>query len=160
MVLHEPRASALRRAARRLERAAAGRDVAPVTTASSEAELRRWAGKVDWVLADAPCSNSGSLRRHPECKYRLFECEEGAHELLALVRLQRSILRQARDLLREGGTLVYSTCSLLHEENEEQLHWAEAELGMQSLPAAFSGCFPPVEGGRDGFFAAVLRKVA
>merc|ERR1711862_889799 len=100
-----------------------------------------------------PCSNTGSLKRHPECKYRLFECDKRIKELSALCETQRRLLRLANELMRpDGGSLVYCTCSLLVEENEEQVVWAGEALGLQSMYVPFTGCYPPVDGGRDGFF--------
>eukprot|EP00747_Dinoflagellata_sp_TGD_P004275 gnl/TRDRNA2_/TRDRNA2_111009_c0_seq1.p1 gnl/TRDRNA2_/TRDRNA2_111009_c0~~gnl/TRDRNA2_/TRDRNA2_111009_c0_seq1.p1 ORF type:complete len:347 (+),score=45.20 gnl/TRDRNA2_/TRDRNA2_111009_c0_seq1:3-1043(+) len=158
LVAHEPRRAALRRAEHRLQRARALRaDVAQVVFTDSLEDLPVH-GSVDWVLVDAPCSNTGSLRRHPECKYRIFRDQGGRSELASLLRLQRRLLRQASDLLRDGGSIVYSTCSLLHAENEAQIRWAQRTLGLRSLELPFTGCFAPVSGGRDGFFAAVLHK--
>lgn len=169
LVLHDVRASSLRAAEDRLRRASAGGAATAVEAAAprchverSAAKLRqRWAGWADWVLVDAPCSNSGSLRRHPECKYRLFE-DADAPGLAELVVVQQVLLRQAKELLRDGGAIVYSTCSLLLEENEAQVDWAAQELGLRPAAGAaaaggFVGCFPPLRAGRDGFFAAVLR---
>jgi len=163
LVAHEPRRPALRRAARRLDRAAAaaagaGVATAEVLLAASEEELTPWLGRAAWVLVDAPCSNSGSLRRHPECKYRLFEGMEGLQEFQRLQETQRHLLGQASKLLSPGGRLIYSTCSLLQEENEAQAAWAEVTLGLRLLPQPGVGCFPPMVSGRDGYFAAVLAS--
>jgi len=158
LVTHDPREAALRRSARRFERAGTANVQRPsVSTTSTPSGLEPFEGRADWVLVDAPCSNTGSLRHHPECKYRLFESPAGTAEFERLLHTQRRLLQQARRLLRRGGAIVYSTCSILPSENEEQVHWAEAELGLESCPGAFTGCFPPLREGRDGFFAAVLR---
>ena len=70
--------------------------------------------QVDRVLIDAPCSNLGVLRRRPDLRWRIKEEEIGE-----LVRLQRALLEGGSTLLREGGILVYSTCTLEPEENEQ-----------------------------------------
>ncbi len=68
----------------------------------------------DLVLVDAPCSGTGTLRRHPEIKWRLRQ-----EDITSLARVQSRILAGAVDLLAEGGVLLYSTCSVEPEENEE-----------------------------------------
>jgi len=69
-----------------------------------------------FVLLDVPCSGTGTLRRHPDARWRLTP------EMLArLMELQREILYSARELVRPGGCLVYSTCTLEEEENELQV---------------------------------------
>ena len=68
----------------------------------------------DGVLVDAPCSNTGVLRRRVEARWRLTPAD-----LTSLATLQRSLLERALPLLRPGGRLVYSTCSLEPEENED-----------------------------------------
>lgn len=79
-------------------------------------KLLRLEAKADAVLVDAPCSGFGTLRRNPDLKWR-FKLED----LERLQLQQASILRAASRLVRPGGWLVYATCSLLREENEEQV---------------------------------------
>ena len=76
----------------------------------------QFADKMDRVLIDAPCSGSGTWRRHPDAKWRLSEAalERRREE-------QAALLRQAAGFVRPGGLLVYVTCSLLPEENEDQV---------------------------------------
>lgn len=102
------------------------------------------------VVVDAPCSGSGSWRRDPQGKWLL-----NLGLLGETVQLQTSILAQAAKLVRPKGHLVYATCSLLKQENSDQVRdFLEAETG-------FSLCserqLTPIEGG-DGFYCAVLRK--
>ena len=85
---------------------------------STDARLARYQGWADLVLVDAPCSGSGTLRRHPDLKWRL-QPQEVAHYR----QLQRQIMAAAARLLRSGGRLVYATCSLLADENEAQMAW-------------------------------------
>lgn len=74
------------------------------------------AGSADAVLIDAPCTGTGTLRRHPDGKWRLRP-----EDVRTLAALQREILSAAAELVRPGGVLVYATCSLEREENEEQV---------------------------------------
>ena len=133
--------------------------------------LGRLAGKIDRVLVDAPCTGLGTLRRNPDLKWR-----QTAASVAELAIKQLSILRAAAKLLKPGGRLVYATCSLLTEENEQvvdQFLRAEAsflpldaaqELARQGVqvPQSQSGhlrLLPHIHG-TDGFFAAVLERVA
>ena len=76
-----------------------------------DVRVQRLAGKIDRVLVDAPCSGTGTLRRNPDIKWRHIDLEK-------LAQTQGSILSAAATLLKPGGRLVYATCSLLCEENE------------------------------------------
>jgi len=75
--------------------------------------VERLAGKVDRVLVDAPCTGVGTLRRHPDLKWR-----QTPAVLAALAPQQRSILAAAARLVKPGGRLIYATCSVLEAENE------------------------------------------
>ena len=70
--------------------------------------------RLDWILVDAPCSNTGVLARRPEARYRL-----NAHDLVQLQATQLAILDRAVRLAKPGTRLLYSTCSIEPEENEE-----------------------------------------
>lgn len=74
--------------------------------------VRRLAGKADRVLVDAPCSGIGTLRRNPDIKWRQIDLE-------VLTKQQHDILAAAATLVKPGGRLVYATCSVLREENED-----------------------------------------
>jgi 16S rRNA (cytosine967-C5)-methyltransferase len=104
--------------AKRLDRlkprlARAGLDNVRRVVIQNERDVRvqRLAGKIDRVLVDAPCSGTGTLRRNPDIKWRTIDLEK-------LVATQRAILASASTLLKPGGRLVYTTCSLLREEND------------------------------------------
>ncbi len=101
------------------------------------------------ILADAPCSGSGSWRRAPEAKWTLTPAA-----LDRLTAVQDAILRRAAALTAAGGTLGYATCSLLREENEERI-----EAALAALPGWFCTQvlrLTPLDGG-DGFFLVLLR---
>lgn len=129
-----------------------------------------FSGQWDAVLLDAPCSATGTIRRHPELPHIRQE-----DQLKELTRLQRQMLQKAAELVKPAGRLVYCTCSLEPEEGERQLQWF---LGWRTdfavLPATLS--WLPAEAlradgsvrtlpfmalgeskGIDGFFSAVLQ---
>ena len=138
---------------------------------SNENDLRvkRLHGKIDRVLVDAPCSGLGTLRRNPDLKWR-----QSPQSVEELMRKQAAILRSAAKLLKPGGRLVYATCSLLAEENEDivsafikdrgdfaELHCGEilAQQGIVLDTGRNLRLMPHVHG-TDGFFAAVLQRSA
>lgn len=88
-------------------------------------------GQFDAVLLDAPCTATGTFRRHPEVLFA-----RGPKDIADRVRLQRALLANAARLLRPGGVLVYATCSLEPEEGEDQAEWVRANLP-QLEPAPF-----------------------
>ena len=135
------------------------------------------AGGFDRVLADVPCSGTGTLARNPDIKWRLTKTD-----LSELHKKQVAILRAALQQLAPGGRAVYSTCSLEREENEavveevlrdaagfelrdcreelERLR-SSAELVWNDLGSLLSGPFLRTIPGMqpcDGFFAAVLER--
>lgn len=127
---------------------------------------REWEGAFDRVMCDVPCSGLGVIRRKPEIRYKSLE------ELRELPSLQYAILEQGARMVREGGVLQYSTCTLNPAENEEIVHRflnEHAEFSPRILPldscfAALgespSHCitlFPSVHGS-DGFFIAGFIK--
>lgn len=127
-------------------------------------ELR---GPFDRVLVDVPCSGSGVWRRHPELRWRLPELD-------ALLKLQAELLDRAATQVADGGRLVYATCSVLPAENEAQVaaflkrhdafHLVPArQVVGPELGAVVVGPYlrtSPHEHGLDGFFGAVLQKLA
>ncbi len=102
--------------------------------------------RFDRILVDAPCSGTGTLARNPEIRWRLRP-----EDLADLHGRQVALLRNALERLAPGGKLVYSTCSLEREENEEVLE----ETGVQ--PERLHRRIPGRDPG-DGFFAAVLSS--
>jgi 16S rRNA (cytosine967-C5)-methyltransferase len=105
----------------------------------------------DLVLADAPCSGSGSWRRAPEAKWALT-----AARLAALVATQAAILAEAAALVTPQGTLAYATCSLLDDENDGQVErFLAHHPGWRQVTARR---WTPLDGG-DGFYLATLTRV-
>lgn len=138
------------------------------------ADALDWRPKVapDAILLDAPCSATGTIRRHPDLPY----LRDGSG-IPALVQLQAQMIDHALALLPPGGRMVYAVCSLLPEEGEAQIRaalsrhpglsvespdlpgqepgWITAEGGLRLRPDYWSAC-----GGMDGFYMARLRKPA
>lgn len=147
LYLHDIRKDALLEARKRLRRAG----IQNAQTISENApHLRKLKHSCEWVLVDAPCSGTGTLRRNPDMKWR-FESEWVGR----LQGQQRSIFERALSYLKPTGRIVYATCSLLTEENEVQAdHFAQTydlvvEKTFKSLP---------VENGMDGFYGIVFSK--
>jgi 16S rRNA (cytosine967-C5)-methyltransferase len=105
----------------------------------------------DRILLDAPCSNTGVIRRRVDVRWRLTE-----EDFIRMPEQQFALLRRTVDLLRPGGVMVYSTCSLETEENESVVERALAELPQLALIEQ-RRTRPWLEG-VDGAFAAKLRK--
>lgn len=122
----------------------------------------------DRILVDAPCSGLGTLRSHPEIKW-----QRGQKDIKRLARLQSRILARAASLLKAGGVLVYSTCTLTREENDDVVKKFLA--GNPNFVLDDAAAFFPERAGSmtqgryfvalphrhntDGFFAARMRKV-
>ena len=106
--LHENKLKRVREGAERL-------GVTCVETASADGRIFRpeWEGAFDTVLVDAPCSGLGIIRKKPDTRYKKLD------DLFALPVIQAAILENAARYVRPGGTLVYSTCTILPTENEE-----------------------------------------
>lgn len=122
---------------------------------------------VDTVLIDVPCTGTGTFRRHPDGRWRLK-----VSDLAVMSALQKLILRAAARVVKPGGLLIYSTCSLEPEENDEQidsflsenLNWIlepppEGSVATELLDAGRLRVLPQRHG-TDGAFAARLRKVS
>lgn len=150
-------------------------NVHPVAIAHERDErVKRLAGKMDRVLVDAPCSGLGTLRRSPDLKWR-----QTPQTITEQAALQQRILESAARLVKQGGRLVYATCSLLPQENEAIAQaFAAAHPDFESVPViellqslripqaealvgGDAGQFLrlwPHRHATDGFFAAVWRR--
>ncbi len=119
----------------------------------------------DRVLLDPPCSSTGTLPKNPELRWRLIE-----DKLRDIIDLQRRLLKAAVKLLKPGGRLLYTTCSLLFEENEGNVKWVLSqypELRLVPVKGPYSeGFIPdtmrawPHRHGVTGFFYALFEKKA
>jgi 16S rRNA (cytosine967-C5)-methyltransferase len=120
---------------------------------------------VDVVLLDIPCTGTGTFRRHPDARWRLK-----VSDLAVMSALQKTILRAGAKVVKQGGLLIYSTCSLEPEENDEQVDAFLVENSDFVLEPPPEGSVSPdlLDGGRlrvlpqrhgtDGAFAARLRR--
>lgn len=122
-------------------------------------------GTFDAVLVDAPCTGTGTFRRHPDARWRLR-----TSDLAVMAATQRAILRAAAQAVEPGGLLIYSTCSLEPEENDVQVESFLADHPDWTLEPPPEGAVPasvldagrlrvlPQRHGADGSFAARLRR--
>jgi 16S rRNA (cytosine967-C5)-methyltransferase len=122
---------------------------------------------VDAVLIDVPCTGTGTFRRHPDARWRLK-----ISDLAVMSALQKTILRAAASVVKPGGLLIYSTCSLEPEENDAQVDsFLSGNLNFILEPPPEGSISPDLlDGGRlrvlpqrhgtDGAFAARLRRVS
>jgi 16S rRNA (cytosine967-C5)-methyltransferase len=107
--------------------------------------------KFDAILLDVPCLNTGVLKRRADARWRIDE-----ERIETITALQNDILTACSRLLKEKGRIVYSTCSLEAEENEELVsRWVAQNPGFRLVKTGKA--FPP-DSGTDGAFAALLRK--
>ena len=115
--------------------------------------------KFDRILVDAPCSATGVINKNPEIK--LFRTKKDVEDL---VETQRRILENCEKYLKKGGILVYSTCSLLKEENEENVDYIENKLNLKREDIDFYGDknefikLMPFQKGTQGFFISKFLK--
>ena len=155
----------------RLKRAGA-RNV-QVLRAGDKRRLRRWARASMSVFVDAPCTGSGAWRRRPDAKWRLKPANLAQRQ-----DEQRAILALAAPLVKPGGRLVYVTCSVLPEENDDQMAWFLAnhpsfaalpwrdvvDSGRRRRTARSAGqdddglLLTPARHGTDGFYIAVMER--
>lgn len=132
--------------------------------------LKSKRARFDRVLVDAPCTGTGAWGRNPDQRWTL-----DTDALPRLVAEQDALLDTAARMVKPGGVLIYATCSLLLEENEDRIHafrdrtpdfeqipvrdlWCEAGLGRWPCPKEEYFRVSPASDGMDGFFAAALRR--
>lgn len=145
--LYDIRAHALQKAQKRLHRA--GVKNATLIFPHEQKKLSSLCQKCHHVLLDVPCSNSGTLRRAPEQKW-LFSLPY----LQGLIDKQRSIFHQALAFVRPQGQIIYSTCSVLPQENEEQIHYFSHTYKITQIKPQIKNF--PRPGEKDGFFVSAL----
>ena len=122
--------------------------------------LKRHRESADVVLVDVPCSGTGTWRRNPDMRAKFCESD-----LLELLEVQAEILKIAQNLVKPGGRLVYSTCSILKEEDEDQIEKFLKKFNNFKLQKVelknYTGDFlrlTPFRNNTDGFFAAITKK--
>jgi 16S rRNA (cytosine967-C5)-methyltransferase len=161
-------AARLENAARRLRRAGVSNAERHLLQPGDKWTKRR-AESFDRVLVDAPCTGTGTWRRNPDARLRVTEADLADHAAR-----QAAILCAAAPLVRKHGRMVYATCAMLPEENETQvMHFLARHPGFSVVPLdrawpldsvlPCTGDFlvlTPARHGTDGFFAAVLERVA
>jgi 16S rRNA (cytosine967-C5)-methyltransferase len=165
--------TAVDRSAQRLKRLEQNMARLQLSAEVIAAEIAEWntTRQFDAVLLDAPCSATGTIRRHPDLPYLKDETD-----IAKLADLQRRLAAKAWSLLKSGGMMVYCVCSLQPEEGEYQLRHLlglqgatliPADAGRLRLPSdavAHDGCLRTLpsmwsgRGGMDGFFAVSLKK--
>ncbi len=173
------RVTAVDRAAARLKRLSENLTRLSLTAELVEADAQTWTAeeKFDAVLLDAPCSATGTVRRHPDLPWL-----KHASDVADLARIQTRLIAHALTLINQGGTLVYCTCSLEPEENEDVVEaLLHREQGARRVPISASELFGHAEfiskdgdlrtlpcqlpdadsrlSGLDGFYAARLTKL-
>ena len=133
---------------------------ANVVAADAATPEKWWDGQLfDRILLDAPCSGTGVIRRHPDIKWLRKN-----QDIAVLTELQQDILKNIWSLLKPGGTLLYATCSVLPEENSQQVQYfvennADAELIVITDDASDIGWqILPNDDSMDGFYYAKLVK--
>lgn len=164
--------TALDKSAKRMERLQANLERTGLTAKSNIGDVLTWEPEApfDAVLLDAPCSATGTFRRHPDVLHRI-----GPKQIAELVELQATMLDKAAAMVKPGGTLVYATCSLEPEEGEQQAdaflarysQFAKAKIDTALLPEGITPkdgyirTLPGMladKGGLDGFFIACLTR--
>lgn len=149
---------------KRIEDGAKRLGLTNLTTNLQDASKKReeWIGAADRVLCDVPCSGMGIIRKKPEIRYKKEE------EIADLPLIQRSILENCSQYVKAGGVLVYSTCTILKEENEEIVTaFLEAHPEFEAVAFEHPICGAAEQGwitllphlhNTDGFFIAKLRR--
>ena len=154
--LHENKLRRIREGAQRL-------GITCIETAAADGRTFReeWAGRFDTVLCDVPCSCLGIIRKKPDIRYK------DVHEFKALPDIQRAILENSARYVRPGGVLVYSTCTVLPEENENvtdaflsshpEFIYEEFSLPNGEAAPGYLTLWPQ-RNGTDGFYLSRMRR--
>lgn len=155
--LHENKLVRIRESAERL-----GISCIQTTAADGRKQIPEWVDGFDTVLVDAPCSGLGIIRKKPDTRYKK------ADDLFTLPVIQAAILENAATYVRPGGTLVYSTCTILPEENEQVTLAFLAEhpefcMEAFTLPEPIGACegqltLWPQRHNTDGFYICRMKR--
>ena len=155
--LHKSKLSLITKSAKRL-----GADIISVREQNAKEYVAEYDSKFDKVLCDVPCSGLGVIFKKPEIKYK------DINDIKALPRIQYDILSNCAKYVRVGGELIYSTCTIVNEENEGNVEKflkendgfvpVDFEIGdVRSKNGAYT--FLPHKTKTDGFFVAKLKRV-
>ncbi len=155
--LHKSKLSLIENEAKKL-----GIDILDVSCHDSSSPREDLIGKADKVICDVPCSGFGVIAKKPEIRYKSLS------DLSELDKIQGAILSASARYVKEGGTLIYSTCTLRKAENEERIfdflknnknfELSPFKVGNISAENGFITLFPS-EKGTDGFFIAKLKMI-
>lgn len=138
-----------------------GADIIHASTMDSSKEVDRLISSADRIICDVPCSGIGIIRKKPDIRYKSFE------SICALPEIQYSILKNAARYVKPGGRIVYSTCTILKEENEDIINrFIADEKDFSLVPFSNEICgnskgfvtLLPHVNSCDGFFIAVLDR--
>ena len=158
--LHDVRESALIEAKKRFARSG----MTNTQFHCGEKSLPKFVRKFDWLILDVPCSGifkmnvgTGTIRRNPDLKWKfnekvldnLIKTQRGSHSL------KIEIFNNAIKYVKPGGKILYSTCSLLSEENENQVEYFLKTFKLELYNNKYFQSLPQVQG-MDGFFSSVL----
>ena len=155
--LHKSKLSLITKSAKML-----GADIISVREQNAKEYVAEYDSKFDKVLCDVPCSGLGVIFNKPEIKYK------NINDIKALPRIQYDILSNCAKYVRVGGELIYSTCTIVNEENEGNVEKflkendgfvpIDFEIGdVRSKNGAYT--FLPHKTKTDGFFVAKLKRV-
>lgn len=153
--IHEKKPSLIREGAERM-----GLHSIRTQTKDARALKDEWREAFDLVIADVPCSGLGVIRKKPEIRYK----KEA--EISSLPEIQSDVLDRQSDFVRPGGTLLYSTCTVLKEENEDVIHSflkRHRDFSLEPFSVGnkctegFYTFWPHVDG-TDGFFVARMKR--
>lgn len=115
---------------------------------------KEWEGHFDRVLCDVPCSAMGVVKKQPDVLLNRNE-----NDIAALKKVQYSILDNAKNYVKRGGLLVYSTCTIFKEENDDNVEeFLKNNKDFEKYPSEFDGQYLPCDT-HDGFFIRRLRRI-
>lgn len=136
------------------KRAARNRvDIIETKVIDSSKAIKRLEASFDRVLLDVPCTGWGVIRRNPDTKWKLNSDEVGR-----LLELQKEIITDYAKMCKPGGLMVYATCSILNQENEDQVKWFLASPEGQKWTFKKDIRLWPHKDHFDGFYAALFEK--
>ena len=118
----------------------------------SSKSYKRLKGKVDRLLLDVPCSGLGTLRRNPDIRWKI-----SLSDIKRLKKIQKKLLEKYCNLLKKGGRFVYSTCSILPCEGEEQIK-SFLEKQVNKFILIREKRYDPAIDDTDGFYMALIER--